>query len=173
MDLRLDGQTAVVTGASWGIGLAVNRGLVAEGVRVTAGALRSSAELDELAGAGLAPVVEVDLAEPGGPARLVAAAIPAPGRPLFEAAAATFSLHSPAKATTTIDDRGPLLLITAGQDHTVPDAITKSTLSQYRHPHAISDLFQFPDRGHSLTIDHGWRDVASACLHWLYKNSLS
>ncbi len=100
-------------------------------------------------------------------------AIPAPGRPLFEAAAATFSLHSPAKATTTIDDRGPLLLITGGQDHTVPDAITKSTLSQYRHCHAISDLFQFPDRGHSLTIDHGWRDVASACLHWLYKNSLS
>jgi NAD(P)-dependent dehydrogenase (short-subunit alcohol dehydrogenase family) len=74
MDLRLNGQTAIVTGASRGIGLAVTRGLVAEGVRVTAGALKSSAELDELAGAGMVRVVEVDLAEPGGPARLVAAA---------------------------------------------------------------------------------------------------
>src|SRR5580658_8719217 len=74
MDLRLNGQSAIVTGASRGIGLAVTRGLVAEGVRVTAGALKSSAELDELAGAGLVLVVEVDLAKPSGPATLVAAA---------------------------------------------------------------------------------------------------
>ena len=93
-------------------------------------------------------------------------------RPLFEAAAANFSLHSPAKVNTTIDNRGPLLLIMGGQDHTVPEAITKSTLKQYRHSHAVNDLIEFPDRGHSLTIDHGWRDVASACLDWLYKNSL-
>jgi NAD(P)-dependent dehydrogenase (short-subunit alcohol dehydrogenase family) len=74
MDLRLGGQTAVVTGASRGIGLAVTRGLVSEGVRVTAGALKSSPELDELAGTGLVRVVEVDLAGPGGPAGLIAAA---------------------------------------------------------------------------------------------------
>jgi NAD(P)-dependent dehydrogenase (short-subunit alcohol dehydrogenase family) len=52
----------------------VTRGLVAEGVRVTAGALKASAELDEIAGAGQVRLVEADLAEPGGPARLVAAA---------------------------------------------------------------------------------------------------
>jgi hypothetical protein len=74
MDLRLNGQTAIVTGASRGIGLAVTRGLVAEGVRVAAGALKSSAELDELTGTGLVRVVQVDLADPGGPAALVAAA---------------------------------------------------------------------------------------------------
>ena len=74
MDLGLKGRTAIVTGASRGIGLAVTRGLVAEGVRVTAGALKSSAELDELAGSGTVSVLEVDLAEPGGPAALVAAA---------------------------------------------------------------------------------------------------
>jgi NAD(P)-dependent dehydrogenase (short-subunit alcohol dehydrogenase family) len=74
MDLRMNGQTAVVTGASRGIGLAVTRGLAAEGVRVTVGAQRSSAELDELAAAGLVQVVEADLGDPGGPARLVAAA---------------------------------------------------------------------------------------------------
>jgi pimeloyl-ACP methyl ester carboxylesterase len=98
--------------------------------------------------------------------------IPAPGRPLFEAAAANFSLHSPAKVNTTIDDRGPLLLIMGGQDHTVPEAITKSTLEQYRHSRAINELVEFPDRGHSLTIDHGWREVASACLSWLDQHGL-
>jgi len=99
-------------------------------------------------------------------------AIPAPGRPLFEAAAANFSLHSPAKVETGNDDRGPLLLMMGGQDHTVPEAITKSTLKQYRHSTAETDLAEFPDRGHSLTIDHGWRDVASACLDWLGQRSL-
>lgn len=74
MDLGLDGRTAIVSGASRGIGLAVTRGLVAEGVHVTAGARKSSAELDEMADAGMVRVVQVDLAEPGGPARLVAAA---------------------------------------------------------------------------------------------------
>jgi NAD(P)-dependent dehydrogenase (short-subunit alcohol dehydrogenase family) len=74
MDLGLTGRTAVVTGASRGIGLAVTRGLVAEGVHVTAGARTSSAELDALAGTGMVRAVEVNLAEPGGPASLVAAA---------------------------------------------------------------------------------------------------
>ena len=74
MDLGLSGRIAIVTGASRGIGLAVVHGLVAEGVRVTAGARKSSAELDDLAAAGTVRVVEVDLAEPAGPARLVAAA---------------------------------------------------------------------------------------------------
>ena len=74
MDLGLRGKAALVTGASRGIGLAVARGLVGEGARVTAAARKSSAELDELARTGTVRVVEVDLAEPGGPARLVAAA---------------------------------------------------------------------------------------------------
>ena len=74
MDLGLDGRIAIVTGASRGIGLAVTRGLVAEGARVTAGARKSTAQLDELAGTGQVQVVQVDLAQPDGPARLVAAA---------------------------------------------------------------------------------------------------
>jgi len=93
--------------------------------------------------------------------------IPAPGKPLFEAAAANFSPHSPAKVNTENAERGPLLLIMGGQDHTVPEAVTKATLKQYRHSAATTDLVEFADRGHSLTIDHGWRDVADACLSWL------
>ena len=74
MDLGLEGRVAVVTGASRGIGLAVTRALAGEGVRVVAGARSSSAELDELAKSEAVEVVAVDLAEPSGPARLVAAA---------------------------------------------------------------------------------------------------
>jgi len=99
-------------------------------------------------------------------------AIPAPGKPLFEAAAANFNPHSPAKVNTGNDARGPLLLMMGGKDHTVPEAVTKATLKQYRHSEATTDILEFEDRAHSLTIDHGWRDVADACLTWLGKQGL-
>ena len=99
-------------------------------------------------------------------------AIPAPGKPLFEAAVANFSLHSPAKVNTDNEGRGPLLLIMGGQDHTVPEAITKSTAKQYKHSHAVTDVLEFADRGHSLVIDSGWREVATTCLEWLEKQGL-
>jgi NAD(P)-dependent dehydrogenase (short-subunit alcohol dehydrogenase family) len=74
MDLGLSGKTAVVTGASKGIGLAVVRGLAAGGAHVIAGARESSAGLDELARAGQVHTVLADLAGPSGPARLIEAA---------------------------------------------------------------------------------------------------
>jgi pimeloyl-ACP methyl ester carboxylesterase len=98
--------------------------------------------------------------------------IPAPGKPLLEAAAANFDPHSPAKVDTANELRGPLLLITGGKDHTVPEAVTRATLKQYRHSHAVTDLIELPDRAHSLTIDSGWRDVADTTLTWLAKQSL-
>jgi pimeloyl-ACP methyl ester carboxylesterase len=98
--------------------------------------------------------------------------IPAPGKPLFEAAAANFSLHSPAKVNTANEGRGPLLLIMGGRDNTVPEVITKATVKQYRHSSAVTDLEEFADRGHSLTIDSGWREVADGCLAWLAKQGL-
>ncbi|WP_028638342.1 alpha/beta hydrolase [Nocardioides sp. URHA0032] len=99
-------------------------------------------------------------------------AIPAPGKPLFEAAAANFNPHSPAKVNTENSGRGPLLLVMGGKDHTVPEAVTRSTLKQYRHSEAVTDILELEDRAHSLTIDHGWRDVADACLSWLGKQGL-
>jgi alpha-beta hydrolase superfamily lysophospholipase len=94
-------------------------------------------------------------------------AVPAPARPLFQAAAANFSLHSQARVDTANETRGPLLLISGTADHTVPDVSTRSTLKQYRHSAAVTELKQLEGRGHSLTVDHGWKDVADAALQWL------
>jgi alpha-beta hydrolase superfamily lysophospholipase len=69
--------------------------------------------------------------------------------------------------------RGPLLLTEGGKDHTVAPAITKATLKQYRKSAAVTELIEFLDRGHSLTIDHGWREVAETSLDWLKKHSIS
>jgi pimeloyl-ACP methyl ester carboxylesterase len=99
--------------------------------------------------------------------------IPAPGKPLFEAATANFSPHSPDAVDTDNSARGPLLLVMGGRDHTVPEAITKSTLKQYRHSSAVTELVEFPDRGHSLTIDSGWREVADRVLAWLSAQGLA
>jgi NAD(P)-dependent dehydrogenase (short-subunit alcohol dehydrogenase family) len=74
MDLDLAGRGAVVTGGSKGIGLAIARGLAAAGARVTVGARKSSADLDELARTGQVQVVLADLADPEGPASLIAQA---------------------------------------------------------------------------------------------------
>jgi pimeloyl-ACP methyl ester carboxylesterase len=93
--------------------------------------------------------------------------IPSPARPLFQAAAANFTLHSQAKVDTDNETRGPLLLISGTADHTVPDVTTRSTLKQYRDSAATTELQQFEGRGHSLTIDSGWKDVADAVLTWL------
>ncbi len=98
--------------------------------------------------------------------------IPAPGKPLFQAASANLARHSEAAVDTRKADRGPLLLISGGRDHTVPAAITRSTLKQYRHSEAATDLLEFSDRGHSLTIDSGSREVADACLNWLRTQGL-
>lgn len=98
--------------------------------------------------------------------------IPAPGRPLFEAASANFNPHSPAKVNTGNEHRGPLLLIGSGRDNTVPESITRSTLKQYRHSDAVTDIVTFDDRGHSLTIDSGWPEVADTCLRWLKEQGL-
>ena len=98
--------------------------------------------------------------------------IPSPARPLFEGAAANFSLHSQAKVNTGNQARGPLLLISGVEDHTVPDVTTRSTLKQYRHSTAVTELKQFERRGHSLTIDSGWQEVADASVAWLQAQGL-
>ena len=98
--------------------------------------------------------------------------IPSPARPLFEAALANFNPHAPSKVDTANSTRGPLLLISGTADHTVPDVTTQATFRLYRHSLAVTELKQFEGRGHSLTIDRGWPDVAKAVLAWLKDKGL-
>jgi non-heme chloroperoxidase len=99
-------------------------------------------------------------------------AIPTPGKPLFEAASANLSRNSPAKVDTRNATRGPLLVTAGGRDRTVPEAVSRATVKLYRHSPAMTDFREFPDRGHSLTIDSGWPDVAEAVLAWLSERAL-
>jgi pimeloyl-ACP methyl ester carboxylesterase len=66
--------------------------------------------------------------------------------------------------------RGPLLLTAGGRDHTVPASITRSTRKLYKS--GVVDYHEFPDRGHSLGIDHGWGEVADVAVDWLGRQSL-
>jgi non-heme chloroperoxidase len=93
--------------------------------------------------------------------------IPSPGRPLFEAAFANFVPNSPAKVDTKNSSRGPLLLIGGGQDHTAPASITRSTKKLYKKSTAVTDIKEYPEKGHSLALDNGWREVADYSLEWL------
>jgi hypothetical protein len=68
--------------------------------------------------------------------------------------------------------RGPLLLISGGADHTVPPVLVRSTLRVYRKSPAVTEIKEFAGRGHSLTIDSGWRELAEYCLTWLHSHGL-
>jgi pimeloyl-ACP methyl ester carboxylesterase len=93
--------------------------------------------------------------------------IPGPGRPLFEDATANFSRHSPAAVDTHHAVRGPLLLTSGTEDHTVPRSVTDAVFKLYADNPSTTEFRAFEGRGHSLTIDSGWRDVAEVTLDWL------
>lgn len=97
-------------------------------------------------------------------------AIPGPARPVFELASANLNPRSPAAVDTRYPHRGPLLLISGGKDRLIPPALTRGTLKQYRASPGMVELMEFEDRGHSLVVDDGWRDVADAALSWLRKH---
>ena len=99
-------------------------------------------------------------------------AMPAPGRPLFQAATATFNPNSATKVNVMNATRGPLLLISGTEDNTVPPVLVKSTLRAYGKSSAVTELKEFAGRGHSLTIDSGWKELAEYCLTWLKAKGL-
>jgi non-heme chloroperoxidase len=99
-------------------------------------------------------------------------AIPAPGRPLFQAATATFNPWSATAVDTANPERGPLLFTAGLDDHTVPPVLVRSAMRRYRRSPASTELKEFGHRGHSLTIDSGWREIAESCLAWLRAKGL-
>lgn len=92
--------------------------------------------------------------------------IPGPGRPLFEATEAKKTVDSPAAVNTGRSDRGPLLIIGGGKDHTVPEVVTREEFELYKSS-AVTNYKVFPDRGHSLVFDSGWGEIADYTLSWL------
>jgi pimeloyl-ACP methyl ester carboxylesterase len=96
--------------------------------------------------------------------------IPGPGRPLFEDATALFTRNSPATVDSHHAVRGPLLLVSGTEDHTVPLKVTTAVVKLYADNPSQTDFRQIDGRGHSLTIDAGWPDVAAVVLDWLAAN---
>ena len=94
-------------------------------------------------------------------------AMPAPGRPLFQAATATLNPNAATKINFANPSRGPLLLISGLADNTVPPVWVKSALRVHRKSPALTEYKEFAHRGHSLTIDSGWREIAEYSLKWL------
>src|SRR3954452_11383353 len=72
-----------------------------------------------------------------------------------------------AKVDTKNPDRGPLLIIDGEKDHTVPWAIANAAYKRQRRTPAVTEIVKMPGRGHALTIDQGWRDVAEAALDFV------
>jgi len=95
--------------------------------------------------------------------------IPSPARPLFQAATATFTPAAETKVSTQNRNRGPLLITGGSRDHIAPPVLGKATAKKYPRG-LVTDFKLFENRGHSLVIDHGWREVAGYCLDWLQRN---
>jgi non-heme chloroperoxidase len=91
-------------------------------------------------------------------------AVPAAGVPLFQAAAANLNPWTEAAVDTEAAARGPLLLMSGEKDHTVPWALTHASYKQQVGNEGVTEIVEMPGRGHALTIDSGWREVADAAL---------
>jgi len=87
-------------------------------------------------------------------------AVPGPSAPLFQAASANLNPWSEDQVDTENPDRGPLLIVSADEDHTVPVAVSEAAFDQQKGNLGVTEYVEMHDRGHALTIDHGWRYVA-------------
>jgi pimeloyl-ACP methyl ester carboxylesterase len=90
--------------------------------------------------------------------------VAAPGVALIQMATANLNPWSEAKVDTKSPDRGPLLIIGGEKDHTVPWAIANASFKRQRRNEGVTEIEKIPNRGHSLTIDSGWREVADRAL---------
>ena len=91
-------------------------------------------------------------------------AVPGSGAPLFQAAAANLNPWTEAQVDTGNQERGPLLVISGEKDNTVPWSIANAAFRQQQANPGLTEIVEMPGRGHSLTIDSGWREVADTAL---------
>jgi non-heme chloroperoxidase len=94
-------------------------------------------------------------------------AVPASGIPLFQAATANLNPWTEVKVNIKNRDRGPLLIIDGEKDNTVPWAIANASYKKQKRNKGVTEIVELPDRGHALTIDSGWRQVADTALGFI------
>jgi non-heme chloroperoxidase len=94
-------------------------------------------------------------------------AVPASGAPLWQAAAANFNPNTEAKVDHLNPDRGPMLVVSGEKDHTIPHAISNAQFKRQQHNPGVTEFVEMPNRGHALTIDHGWHEVADIALNFI------
>ena len=95
--------------------------------------------------------------------------VPASGTPIFQAAAANLNPWTEVKVKSKNPQRGPLLIICGEQDHTVPPAISNASYKKQKRNKGVTEIKELKGRGHSLTIDHGWREVAETALEFVQR----
>ena len=95
--------------------------------------------------------------------------VAAPGAPLFQAAAANLNPWTEAKVNSKTPNRGPLLLVSGEEDHTVPWAIVNASYKRQRRNSSVTEVARVANRGHALTIDSGWREVADKALAFVQR----
>ena len=93
--------------------------------------------------------------------------VAAPGVALMQMANANLNPLTQAKVDTKNPERGPLLIIGGEKDHTVPWAIANASYKRQRRNEGVTEIEKIPNRGHSLTIDSGWREVAEKALDFV------
>ena len=96
-------------------------------------------------------------------------AVPAAGTPLFQAAAANLNPWTEAKVDTENPERGPLLIVSGEKDHTVPWSIANAAFHQQQRNPGVTAMVEIPNRGHALTIDSGWHEVAQTALTFVQR----
>ena len=96
-------------------------------------------------------------------------AVPASGEPIFQAAAANLNPWTEVKVDTDNPERGPLLIISGEQDHTIPWALANAAYKQQKDNPGVTEIVEIPGRGHALVIDSGWREVADTALAFVQR----
>jgi pimeloyl-ACP methyl ester carboxylesterase len=96
-------------------------------------------------------------------------AVPTPGAPLFQAASANLNPWTEAKVDAKNPDRGPLLITSGEKDNTVPWAIANASYKKQKANEGVTEIVKISSRGHSLTIDSGWREVADTALAFVQR----
>lgn len=90
--------------------------------------------------------------------------------PIFQAAVANLNPWTEDKVDSMNPERGPLLLVSGESDHTTPPAIVQASFDRQKRNPGVTEIVSIPGRGHSLTIDSGWREVADVALAFVEKH---